>query len=97
MAILETLFDILSASAGAVLGAVITYMLNHRRNQNMASQVVVSRQALDKIKLENEDLLRQIREKENLILQLQVQILGTNKKKKAGTKSVARRAKTRRT
>lgn len=89
MAIIETLFDILSASAGAVLGAVSTYLLNHKRNQNMAGQLVVSRRELDKIKLENHDLLEQIKEKENLILKMQMQLLadaGTATKKTKKTK-----------
>ena len=37
---------------------------------------MVSRQALEKIKLENESLLKQIHDKENLILQMQMEILG---------------------
>ena len=42
----------------------------------MANQVVVSRQALEKIKLENTELLKRIQDKENIILKMQMQILG---------------------
>ncbi len=88
MSILETLFDIFSASFGAICGVIFAFFLNHKRNRKMASQLVVSRQALDKIKMENESLLKQIQEKENLILQMQMQILGDadTKTKKAKTK-----------
>ncbi len=76
MVILETLFDVLSATIGAVLGAVFAFYLNRKRNRKMLSQQAISRQALQQIKEENARLLSQIKEKENLILQMQVQILG---------------------
>lgn len=82
MVILETLFDVLSASIGAILGAVFAFFLNKKRNKKMANQVVFSRQELEKIKLENERLLETIREKENLILKMQVEILGKHARAK---------------
>lgn len=82
--LIETLFDLLSASAGAIIGAFVAFLLNRSRNKKMANQLVISRQALEKIKLENEELLKQVQDKENLILQMQVQILG---KKAAAKKS----------
>ncbi len=85
---METLFDLFSASAGAICGAVFAFFLNRRRNKSMASQLVVSRAALDKIKLENENLLQQIHDKENLIIQMQMEILG---KKDAKSKSKQKR------
>lgn len=72
MVLVETLFDLLSASFGAICGAVFAFFLNRKRNKSMANQLVVSRQALEKIKLENQDLLHQVQDKENLILQLQI-------------------------
>lgn len=80
MVIIDTLFDVLSASAGAIFGATFTYFLNHRKNMSMSNQIVVGRQALEKIKLENQELLKRIQEKENLILQMQVQLLGKKQK-----------------
>lgn len=76
MMLMETLFDVLSASAGAICGALFAFFLNRRKTKSMSSQLVISRQALEKIKLENESLLKQIRDKENLILQMQMEILG---------------------
>ncbi len=76
MVIIETLFDLLSASAGAILGALFAFFLNRKRRKQMVNQLVISRSALEKVKLENEQLLTQIQEKENLILQLEMQILG---------------------
>ncbi len=82
MAILDTLFDVLSASIGAILGAVFAFFLNKKRNKKMANQVVFGRQELEKIKLENKRLLEAIREKENLILKMQVEILGKHARSK---------------
>ena len=89
MAIIETLFDVLSASVGAIFGALFAFFLNRKRNNKMMSRLGVSRQVLDKIKLENHDLLEQIKEKENLILKMQMQLLadaGTATKKTKKTK-----------
>lgn len=84
MAIIETLFDVISASTGAIFGAVFAFYLNRRRNRRMLNQQVVSRQELARIKEENERLLTQIKEKENLILKMQMQLLetGTGYKRK---------------
>ncbi|MBR5625249.1 MAG: hypothetical protein IKW67_00505 [Alphaproteobacteria bacterium] len=78
MAIIDTLFDVLSASVGAVMGAVFAFYLNRKRNRNMASQQLITRRELERIKLENERLLSQIKEKENIILKMQMRILGAN-------------------
>lgn len=89
MAIIETLFDVLSASVGAIFGALFAFFLNRKRNNKIMGRLGVSRQALDKIKLENHDLLEQIKEKENLILKMQMQLLadaGTATKKTKKTK-----------
>ena len=85
MKLIETLFDLLSASAGAMCGALVTFMLGQRRAKSMSSQLVISNQALEEIKLKNEDLLKQIQEKENIILQMQMELLGyqNNKKRKS--------------
>lgn len=82
MVILDTLFDVLSASVGAIMGAVFAFYLNKKRNKKMANQVIFGRQELEKIKLENQSLLDTIREKENLILKMQVEILGKQARKK---------------
>ena len=76
MVVLETLFDVLSASIGATFGVFVGFILNRKSRKKMANQVVISRQALDKIKLENIELLKRIQDKENIILKMQMQILG---------------------
>lgn len=91
MVVMETLFDVLSASVGAIIGVFVGFILNRKNRRKMANQVVVSRQALEKIKLENMNLLQRIQDKENTILKMQMQILGdddTNKStpKKSKTK-----------
>ena len=77
MFIMETLFDVISASIGAILGAVFAFFLNRKRGKQMANQLVISKSALDRIKMENEELLRQIRAKENIIMKMQLQLLGS--------------------
>ena len=90
MIVMETLFDVLSASIGATIGVFVGFILNRKSRKKMENQVVVSRQALDKIKLENTELLKRIQDKENIILKMQMQLLGDsgdeNKNKKTPKK-----------
>ena len=86
MVLIDTLFDLLSASAGAILGALFAFFLNRNRRKQMTKQLIVSKSELEKIKLENEKLLGQIKEKENLILKMQVQILGSKANNKSKDK-----------
>ena len=88
MAVLDSLFDVLSASISAVIGGWVGFLLNRKDRKRMANQVVVSTREQEKIKLENIDLLKQIQDKENIILQMQMQMLGDNvDEKKARTKN----------
>ncbi len=87
MVIMETLFDVLSASIGAILGALFAFFLNHKRGRQMANQVIISKTELNKIKLENEELLKQIREKENIIMKMQMQMLSATPAVKKTRKS----------
>ena len=75
MALLDSLFDVISASVSAMVGGLVGFLLNRKDRRRMANQVVVSARELEKIKLENSDLLKRIQDKENTILQLQIQIL----------------------
>lgn len=86
MSITETLFDIFSASVGASFGVLVGFILNRGRTKKMANQIVVSKTALEKIKIENQDLLKRIQDKENTILQMQMQILGDDTTKKKSTR-----------
>lgn len=84
MAFMETLFDILSASFGAICGAIFAFFLNRRRNRRMAQEQIISRRELNAMRQENQRLLEQIKDKENIILKMQMQMLESktsNKKK----------------
>ena len=75
MALVDTLFDVLSASFGAICGAVFAFFLNRRRNRQMANEQIVSRRELDAMRQENQRLLEEIKDKENIILKMQMQLL----------------------
>ena len=82
MALIDTLFDVLSASFGAICGAVFAFFLNRRRNRQMANEQIVSRRELDAMRQENQRLLEEIKDKENIILKMQMQLLEFNTLKK---------------
>ena len=82
MALIDTLFDVLSASFGAICGAVFAFFLNRRRNRRMANEQIISQRELDAIRQENERLLQQIKTKEDIILKMQMQLLSTPEKNK---------------
>lgn len=86
MALMETLFDILSASFGAICGAIFAFFLNRRRNRRMANEQLISRRELDKMRQENQRLLEDIKNKENIILKMQMQMLGDSDDKKKSKK-----------
>lgn len=73
--LIETLGDLLSASSGALVGAVVTGLFNRGRNKSLSDQVMANEQELEKQQLENERLLDLIKEKENTILQMQMDML----------------------
>lgn len=75
MALLDSLFDVISASVSAMVGGLVGFLLNRKDRKKMANQVVISTRELEKIKLENSALLQQIHDKENTILKMQMQIL----------------------
>ena len=87
MALVDTLFDVLSASFGAICGAVFAFFLNRRRNRQMANEQIISRRELDAMRQENQRLLEEIKDKENIILKMQMQLLEfTTPKKKTAKK-----------
>lgn len=87
MALVDTLFDVLSASFGAICGAIFAFFLNRRRNRRMANEQIISRRELDTIRQENQRLLEEIKDKENIILKMQMQLLEfTTPKKKTAKK-----------
>ena len=86
MAVMETLFDILSASFGAICGAIFAFFLNRRRNRRITDEQIISRRELDKMRQENQRLLEQIIDKENIILKMQMQLLESDTDKKSKIK-----------
>jgi hypothetical protein len=86
MALIDTLFDVLSASFGAICGAVFAFFLNRRRNRRMANEQIISRRELDAMRQENQRLLEEIKDKENIILKMQMQLLEFSGPKKKNTK-----------
>lgn len=86
MAVMETLFDILSASFGAICGAIFAFFLNRRRNRRITDEQIISRRELDKMRQENQRLLEQIKDKENIILKMQMQLLESTTDKKSKIK-----------
>ena len=88
MVIMDTLFDVISATIGAVIGAMFAFFLNRKRSRQMMRQSVTSRQELTALRQENERLLEQIKTKEDIILKMQMQLLGN-----AGTNSAVNKKK----
>ena len=86
MVIMDTLFDVISATIGAVVGAMFAFFLNRKRSRQMIRQSVNSRQELAALRQENERLLQQIKIKEDIILKMQMQLLGDAGNKKAKDK-----------
>ena len=82
MVLIETLFDVISATIGAIIGAMVAFFLNRKRNRQITRETTISRQELAKLRAENERLLEQIKDKENIILKMQMQILDSTSKKK---------------
>lgn len=91
MVLMETLFDVFSAAIGAIVGVIFAFFLNRKSRNKMANQLVVSRQALDKIKMENQNLLEQIHDKEDMILKMQMQMLAEPATEPQKTKSNKRK------
>ena len=83
MVIMDTLFDVISATIGAVIGAMFAFFLNRKRSRQMVRQSVASRQELTALRQENDRLLQQIKIKEDIILKMQMQLLGDAGNKKA--------------
>ena len=73
--LIETLGDLLSATSGALAGAIVTGLFNRGRNKSLSDQVMAGQRELKKQEQENERLLDVIREKENTILQMQMDLL----------------------
>lgn len=85
--LLDTLTDLLSASSGALVGAIVTGLFNRGRNRQLSDKVMASQRELEKQQLENQRLLDLIQQKESFILELEERRLNSDKpkpKKKRG-------------
>ena len=79
--LLDTLTDLLSATSGALAGAVVTGLFNRGRRRQLSDQVIAGQQALAHQQAENERLMEIIKDKESFILQLEEKILESEKTK----------------
>lgn len=91
--LIDTLADLLSASSGALVGAVVTGLFSRGRNRALSERVMASQNELAKQQLENARLLDVIKEKETTILEMQLDILGKEKAKTAPKTKTKKRRK----
>jgi len=80
--LVDTLTDLLSASSGALVGAIVTGLFNRGRNRQLSDQVMAGQAELEKQQLENTRLLGIIKEKESTILKMEMDMLESDKKAK---------------
>lgn len=71
MADLSALYDIISGAIGAATGALVTALANRQKNQSLRDKIVVSERELNKIRLDNDRLLKLIEQRENQILNME--------------------------
>ena len=82
MAITDFLYDFSVGLVCALVGALISLVLSRRKARRLTSEIVLRRQDLETLRLENNRLLETIKARENEILELQKQILASNSKPK---------------
>lgn len=82
MVITDLLYDFSVGLVCALVGALISLVLSHRKARRLTSEIVLRRQDLETLRLENNRLLETIKARENEILELQKQILASNSKPK---------------
>ncbi len=82
MVITDLLYDFSVGLVCALVGALISLVLSRRKARRLTSEIVLRRQDLETLRLENNRLLETIKARENEILELQKQILATHPKPK---------------
>ena len=75
--LLDTLSDLLSASSGALVGAVVTGLFHRGRNRELYERLMAGQQELERQQQENQRLLDIIKDKESFILEIQERMLAT--------------------
>jgi len=82
MSLVDTLYDVISGIGGTLFGIAVTTLLNLRRNRRMSNMLATNQKKIDALGAENERLIGVVREKENLILEMENRILAAEKQKK---------------
>ncbi len=82
MSLVDTLYDVISGIGGTLFGIAVTTLINLRRNRRMSDMLATNQKKIDALGAENERLIGVVREKENLILEMENRILATKKQKK---------------
>ncbi len=75
MVITDVLYDLTVGVAGAVIGALIMLMFHRQKTRRLSNEILVNRQDLEKLRLENNRLIETIKNRETKILELQQKIL----------------------
>ena len=73
--LVETLSDILSASGGALAGAIVTGLFNRGRNKTLSDRVMASQTELEKQQAENRRLLSLIKDREETIMKMEMDMM----------------------
>lgn len=76
----DFLYDFSVGIACALIGALISILLSRRKTRRLTSEIVLRRQNLESLRLENNRLLDAIKNRETQILELQKKILDNHKK-----------------
>lgn len=82
--IVETLSDLLSASSGALVGAIVTGLFNRGHNKTLSAQVLAGQAELERQQAENRRLLGIIKDREETIMKMEMDMMerGTPKKRR---------------
>ena len=68
MALTDVLYDLISGLFGIIMGAVVSFAVNYKRNKRLMDEI-------EQIRTENSNLLHTIEEKESMILAQEQEIL----------------------
>lgn len=81
MVITDVLYDLTVGITCAVSGAFIMLLFNRKKNKRLSDEIVMHKQDLENLRLENNKLLEIIKDKENKILRLEEKMLNKKTKK----------------
>ncbi len=81
MVITDVLYDLTVGITCAVSGAFIMLLFNRKKNKRLSDEIVLHKQDLENLRLENNRLLEIIKDKENKILRLEEKMLNKKTKK----------------